>query len=137
MDLVIFKVNCKGTSRPELLLIERGNEPYKGFWALPGGYVDKEDDDLLSAAARELREETGLVNLSLKQIGAWGSSIRDPRDWTVTVVYGAVLSPDNPALQHIRAADDARQVRWFSVDTLPKLAFDHSEVITEALSFLQ
>lgn len=114
-----------------LLLIQRAAEPFKGRWALPGGFVDQ-DEDLEAAARRELLEETGLEAGPLLQVGAFGKPGRDPRGHTVTVAYATVMT----SLVEARAGDDARQVQWFSLNALPELAFDHDVIIAAALQRL-
>jgi 8-oxo-dGTP diphosphatase len=121
VDIVILVTHGSGT---EVLLIRRAQDPFKGQWALPGGFLDM-DEELEEAAARELEEETGLEGISMKQIGVFGKIGRDPRGRTISVVYMARL-PDRPAA---RAGDDAAEVGWFPLDALPELAFDHGEII--------
>lgn len=114
----------------QVLLIERKNEPFKGMWAFPGGFVD-ENEDLANAAARELEEET-CVNVkpdSLIQIGAFGKPGRDPRFHTVSIVFYVAL-PEQPCAE---AADDAAKIGWFALDDLPEMAFDHSEILRDFL----
>ena len=125
VDMVILHRTANGT---EILLIERLNNPFAGCWALPGGFVD-ENEDLPDAAARELREETSLTGIALNQIGAFGRPGRDPRGHTITVAYWGIC--DTP--EKTAAADDAKTLRWFPLSQLPSLAFDHAEIITEAL----
>jgi 8-oxo-dGTP diphosphatase len=115
--------------RTYLLLIQRNHEPFAGRWALPGGFVN-EDEGLEPAAARELREETGVEGLTLEQFGAYGDPGRDPRGHTVTVAYLARLSRRVEAV----GADDAAGAEWFPVDELPALAFDHDRIIADALA---
>ncbi|GBF96904.1 nudix hydrolase [Raphidocelis subcapitata] len=118
---------------PALLLIQRKHPPCKGAWALPGGFVD-EGEPLDAAAARELREETGLEpgpDVPFVQVGAFGDPGRDPRGWTVTVAYAALVPHD--ARKRVAAADDAADARFFPVNDLPPLAFDHKLVVREAL----
>lgn len=115
-------------NRVEVLLIKRAREPFKGLWALPGGFVDK-DESLDDAAARELSEETGLSRLHLEQIGAFGDPGRDPRGHTVSVVFAAVIG--HPV--HACAADDAADAAWHSARRPPELAFDHKEILRFAL----
>jgi 8-oxo-dGTP diphosphatase len=128
-DLVIVAREPKGD---RVLLIQRGNDPYKGHWALPGGFVD-ENEDLVDAAARELEEETGLTGVELKQVGAYGKPGRDPRGHTVTIAFSAIIAEVMP----VRAGDDASMALWFPVNALPSLAFDHDEIITDALKSIE
>ncbi|MBR8538266.1 NUDIX hydrolase [Carboxylicivirga sediminis] len=115
----------------QLLLIQRGNEPYKGLWALPGGFVDM-DEELSDAALRELREETGIDTIAIEQFKTYGGVNRDPRHRTISVVYIAVTGQPLFA----QGMDDAADARWFDIDKLPHLAFDHQLIIEEALQFL-
>lgn len=126
VDIVVLRHE---EARTSVLLIQRGNKPFKGYWALPGGFIDSDDDNLSAAALRELSEETGLTDVAIVQVGAWGSKGRDPRDWTVTVVFGACLYAGDGRLDAIAAGDDAKRLGWFDVTDLPPLAFDHSKVI--------
>jgi 8-oxo-dGTP diphosphatase len=114
---------------PEVLLIQRGNPPFQGRWALPGGFVD-EGEQVAAAAPRELAEETGLVLRDLNLLGVYDTPGRDPRGWTVSVVYLARLAQR----QHVAGADDAADARWFAVDALPELAFDHGLILADALN---
>ena len=112
-----------------VLLIERGNEPFKGCWALPGGFLEMEED-LDTCAARELQEETGLTGIELHQLYAFGAPNRDPRHRTISVAYWGV---DNTERQAV-GSDDAVEARWFALDKLPGLAFDHEQILQKALS---
>ena len=117
-----------------LLLINRKNEPYKGRWALPGGFVDI-DEELEDAAARELAEETGLASVLLEQIYTAGKVGRDPRGRVITVVFMGITSRPR---RKIKAGDDAAKARWFNLENLPKnLAFDHNEVVMLAIEKLK
>jgi 8-oxo-dGTP diphosphatase len=111
--------------RPRVLLIQRKAEPFKGYWALPGGFVD-ENERLDNAARRELKEETGLEPTGLRQLHTFGDPGRDPRGWTVSVAYLARVQPDE---SHAVAGDDAAAVSWFRFGVLPPLAFDHAEIL--------
>lgn len=124
-DIVVLHRSAEGV---KILLIERRNEPFAGSWALPGGFVD-ENEDLLDSANRELREETSLTCLELHQFQAFGTPGRDPRGHTITIAYWGIT--DNP--QSARAADDAKSLRWFPIDNLPPLAFDHDKIIEMGL----
>ena len=126
VDIIIFGMT---ENKPEVLLIKRGNEPYQGKWALPGGFVDQ-DETLETAAARELEEETGLSGILLTQMHAFGNPGRDPRGHTVSIVYVGYL----PVGAQARAGDDAMEADWFKLDDLPELAFDHKMVIEMAES---
>ncbi len=124
-DVALFR-NRGG--KLELLLIQRGYEPFVGRWALPGGFVNI-DEDLEPAARRELREETGLAAGELRQLQTFGRPGRDPRERVITVVFiGYAAEPDAAAI----GGDDAADARWFQLDVLPDLAFDHAEIIALA-----
>jgi 8-oxo-dGTP diphosphatase len=113
-----------------ILLIRRKNPPFEDQWALPGGFVDH-DEDLEPAAQRELAEETGITGLKLTQLQTFGKPGRDPRGHTVSIVYLSVLDTEPDGL---RAGSDAAEARWFNTDALPTLAFDHANVISVALN---
>lgn len=118
----------------ELLLIHRKNEPFKGRWALPGGFVDI-DEELEDAAARELAEETGLKGVPLEQIYIASKVGRDPRGRVITMVFMGIITKGRDKL---KAGDDAAQARWFDIENLPKdLAFDHNEVTKIAIGKLK
>src|SRR6516162_1567547 len=117
----------------KVLLIERGLEPFKGRWALPGGFV-RVDETLDEAARRELEEETGLKNVFLEQLYSFGKVDRDPRERVVSVAYFALVKlSDHRAM----AATDAANAEWFPVSKVPKLAFDHAEILATALERLK
>lgn len=114
----------------EVLLILRGHGPFKGSWALPGGFVD-EYEPAEDAARREFAEETGVVwTGDLTLVGVFGKKGRDPRGWTVATAWLARVGTRQ--LEPV-AGDDAAEVRWHPVDGLPPVAFDHHEVIEAAL----
>jgi len=117
--------------RPRVLLIRRKDDPYAGHWALPGGYVNQ-NEPLLTAAKRELKEETGLQIKNLHQLRAFGDPGRDPRGWTVTIAFIAHVSA---AKLKPTAGDDAADAEWHPLDDLPKLAFDHAKIIAAARRF--
>lgn len=124
-DIVIFTIR---DGRLKLLLIKRGGEPYQGRWALPGGFVEL-DEDLEASARRELEEETGVSGVYLEQLYTFGRPDRDPRERVITVAYYALIPSDQVRLQ---AATDAEAVGWFAFEELPPLAFDHDEIVTMA-----
>ncbi len=131
--LTVDAVVLRGSAEDrEVLLVRRGQEPYRGRWALPGGFVD-EDEPLEAAARRELAEETGLVaeDRPLRQVGAFGDPGRDPRGWTVGVAF--LLESDDPADAEVRGGDDAEEAAWHRLDALPPLAFDHDRIVAAAL----
>src|SRR5215217_7996776 len=128
VDCVIFGLDLDEETL-KVMLIERDVEPFEGEWAIPGGFV-RSDETLMEAANRELEEETGIRGVFLEQLYTFGNPDRDPRGWVVSVAYYALVSPDK---HHVRAATDARQARWFPVDALPRLAFDHAEILQAAL----
>ncbi len=116
----------------EVLLVRRGNPPFEGQWALPGGFVEM-DEDLPDAARRELKEETGAAPRVLVQVGAWGKPGRDPRGRTVTAAYLAIIGPQE---QQVEGADDAAEAGWHPRGELPELAFDHRDIADSALAKL-
>lgn len=116
--------------RLEILLIQRGHDPYKGRWALPGGFVDAEENPE-AGARRELEEETGVVASWLMPIGGFGDVGRDPRGRTVTLTYLTVLDDAAPI-----AGDDADDTRWADPRDPPPLAFDHDQMVATALERL-
>ena len=113
----------------EVLLIQRGIEPFKGCWAFPGGFMNM-DETTEQCAVRELEEETGLRLSSLRQIGTYSKVDRDPRGRTITVAYLALI--DAPV--SVKGQDDAAQAQWFPLSALPPLAFDHAEIMQDAIS---
>jgi len=129
VDIVLF--HRSGVDL-EVLLIKRGRAPFKGRWAFPGGFVDK-DESLEAAAARELREETGLHGIKLEQLAAFGDPSRDPRGHTVSVVFYGTVSDRHAVI----AADDAAEAEWHSASHPPKLAFDHREILRRAMQRLE
>jgi 8-oxo-dGTP diphosphatase len=113
-----------------VLLIRRGAEPFRGAWALPGGFVDY-GEDVDRAIGREMAEETGLTGLEFRQFHTFGQPGRDPRGHTVSVVYRAEIDGPPPP---VAGGDDAAEAAWHPVDALPELAFDHHEILTRALA---
>ena len=141
-DVAVFTLRG---SELELLVVRRKHDPFAGSWALPGGFVD-EDESLEHAAARELQEETGLADVPMEQLGAFGDPGRDPRGHTVTAVYLAVVPRET---SRVRAGDDAAEAEWVAVDALhlderrapspgkTSRAFDHARIVRLALARLR
>lgn len=125
VDIVLFR---KMNSSYEILLIQRLNDPFKDYWALPGGFVD-ENEELETAAKRELFEETDIQLFQVKQIKAYGNPNRDPRHHTISVAFMGEID----SLAEAKAKDDAKAVKWFSIEELPALAFDHAEIIRDTI----
>ena len=130
VDCIMF-----GSNREQLqvLLIKRGLEPFKGKWALPGGFVQMAET-LEEAAQRELKEETGLKDIFIEQLFTFGSVDRDPRGRVVSVAYFALVNLDS---HEPVASTDADEAKWFSVNDIPSLAFDHEEILLKAISRLR
>ncbi|MDO4218191.1 MAG: NUDIX hydrolase [Bacteroidales bacterium] len=116
----------------EVLLIRRGNDPYKGMWALPGGFFDMEDDDIACTARRELQEETGLSDIPLFEVCTASRRNRDPRGRTISVIFTAKVDPSQ-VKPH--AGDDAAEAAWFPINALPPMAFDHEEIMQKVCHF--
>ena len=112
----------------KVLLIQRGDDPYKGCWAFPGGFMNM-DETTEQCAIRELEEETGLKVNEVHQIGAYSKVDRDPRGRTITVAYLAII--DKPI--SVTGQDDAAKAEWWPINSLPHLAFDHDEIISDAI----
>jgi 8-oxo-dGTP diphosphatase len=134
VDALVFRLT---EARPgggvEVLLIRRRRPPFEGLWAIPGGFVEI-DEDLEPAAHRELEEETGLRGVALEQLRTFGRPGRDPRGRTISVAYAGIVAAAASAVQ---GSDDASEARWFPVDALPPLAFDHDEVLRYGLAWLR
>jgi len=131
VDAVVFTFF---RNKAKLLLINRGKEPFKGKWALPGGFIEI-DEELEIAVARELAEETGLVNVPLEQMYTFGKCGRDPRGRQITIVFMGIATKGQTK---IKAGDDAARVQWFDIDNLPNdLAFDHNEVVNFGIKKLK
>lgn len=125
-DIVIFTIL---DDRLQVLLIRRAAEPFRGAWALPGGFVEI-DEDLEAGALRELEEETGIRDIYLEQLYTFGHPGRDPRERVITVAYYALVPFDQ--LGEIKAASDAAATAWHPLGRLPKTAFDHNRIIEAA-----
>lgn len=124
-DVVVFSIY---DDKLKLLLIKRGQDPHKGSWAIPGGFLEI-DEGLKECARRELKEETGLEDIHLEQLHTFGKPGRDPRERVVSVAFYAIAPA---AGKEPLAGSDAIDVAWFSIDQLPQLAFDHSDIISLA-----
>src|SRR5512132_798215 len=129
VDIVIFTLR---EGDLQVLLVKRKNPPFQGRWAIPGGFVEV-DESLEDAAARELREETGVEGMHIEQLYTFGDPGRDPRGRTVTVAYFALV----PAAVAVQAGDDAAEAEWKSVYHLPAMAFDHCDIVNYALKRLR
>ena len=130
VDAIVFH---KVEKTLEVLLIQRRKEPFAGLWAFPGGFVD-ENEDPAAAVTRELAEETGIAPPTWQQLGFWGQPGRDPRGHTISLVYWGLLANSNTIPT---AADDASDARWFQIDHLPPLAFDHENIFDFAICSLE
>ena len=117
-------------AEPKVLLIQRRNPPFKGAWAFPGGFMDM-DETTEQCAIRELEEETGLRLSDVHQIGAYSKVDRDPRGRTITVAYLAII--DEPIA--VTGQDDAAKAEWWPLSDLPHLAFDHYDIMQDAIAF--
>jgi len=131
VDAAVFTFSSDKT---KVLLINRGNEPFKGKWALPGGFIDM-DEELEDAVVRELEEETGLAGVRLEQMRTFGTVGRDPRGRMITIVFMGIATEGQ---DKIKAGDDAANAQWFDIEELPEdLAFDHNEVVRFAVEKLK
>lgn len=132
VDCVVFGLDASEADL-QVMLIRRRLPPFKGRWAMPGGFVHI-DESIDEAARRELQEETGLTNLYLEQLYTFGALGRDPRERIVSVAYYALVRMSD---HHVQAATDAADAAWFSVHDVPSLAFDHDEIFSVALERLR
>ncbi|UQA59642.1 NUDIX hydrolase [Polyangium aurulentum] len=130
VDCVVFGLDDEDL---KVLLIRRGIEPFQGRWALPGGFVHV-DETIDEAARRELQEEAGIERVYLEQLYTFGELERDPRERVVSVAYYALALLSEHA---VKADTDAREVAWFGVDDLPRLAFDHDVIVDKAIERLR
>ncbi len=130
VDTVLFTLRERDL---HVLLVQRNHPPFEGQWAIPGGFVDR-SEPLETAARRELREETGLDDVYLEQLYTFGDPQRDPRGRIVSVAYFGLVR----ASQHdLQVSNESRDVRWFNVQQLPELAFDHDQIVRYALDRLR
>lgn len=130
VDTIIFTIREESL---QVLLVKRNVEPFKGGWAIPGGFV-KINESLDNAAKRELLEETGVENIYLEQLYSFGKVNRDPRGRVITISYIALVNSDKIDL---KASTDVLEAKWFKVNDLPKLSFDHKEILSYALQRLK
>lgn len=127
-DCVIFGFDGQSL---QVLLIERGIEPYKGMWAFPGGFLNP-TETAEEGALRELSEETGLKDAYIEQFHTYSDPERDPRDRVITIAYYALVR-----LQQVQGGDDAARAQWFPMDQIPRLAFDHDRILRDAMKQLR
>lgn len=132
VDAVVFGLDPE-LDNLDILLIQRDGEPFKGSWALPGGFVHLEES-LEEAVKRELAEETGMRDIYLEQLYTFGRPGRDPRERVVSVAYYGLVKM---GVHRLKADTDARDVAWFSIYDMPELAFDHKEIVQCALERLR
>lgn len=123
-DIILIKE----THPKQILLIKRKKDPFKDSWALPGGFVE-ENEDLETAARRELEEETQIKIPRLQQLKTYGKPFRDPRGHVISVAYLGIVNEETEA----KASDDAKECNWFKINDLPTLAFDHIKIIKDAI----
>lgn len=138
VDVVIFTVLDEAL---QVLLVRRPDdegEPFPGLWALPGGFVNLDlDADLVSCARRKLQEKTSVQSPYLEQLGSWGGATRDPRGWSATHAYFALIPGQGVT---VTKGANAAAAAWFTVDQLlrqPRLAFDHAEILAAAVERLR
>ena len=126
-DCVVFR---KEDGILKTLLIERGNDPYKGFWAFPGGFLNM-DENAEQGALRELKEETGLKLEHIEEFGTFSTVDRDPRGRVISIAFYGITDQTE-----VKGGDDAAKAQWFPIDRVPPLAFDHDEMLERALARL-
>lgn len=126
-DCIIFGMDGNAV---RILLIKRGAEPFKGKWAFPGGFMNI-DETAEECALRELKEETGLENVEIEQLHTYTAVKRDPRERVITVAYTGIVK-----LTEVKGGDDASLAQWFPINEIPELAFDHQEILQDALARL-
>lgn len=124
VDIVVFSGDAL-----DVLLIQRKYPPFEGSWALPGGFIEMEES-LETSARRELEEETGVTDVALTEVGVFGAPSRDPRGRVITIAYATIVEKST---LNVKAGSDASEAVWFAHTDLPKLAFDHNEIIRKAL----
>ena len=127
-DCVIFGFDG---SELQVLLIERGIEPFKGKWAFPGGFLNM-DETAGEGAMRELKEETGLENAYIEQFNTYSEPGRDPRERVITIAHYALVR-----IQEVKGGEDAAKAQWVPIDEVPQLAFDHDKILRDAMRKLR
>lgn len=127
-DCVIFGFDGEDI---KVLLIERGIDPYKGCWAFPGGFLNM-DESAEQGALRELKEETGLTGAYIEQFQTFSEPNRDPRERIITIAFYALVK-----IQEVKGGDDAKSAKWFGLNEMPELAFDHKQILESALKRLR
>ncbi len=130
VDIVIFTIKENDL---KILLVKRKINPFKDYWAIPGGFV-RIHESLEEAAKRELEEETGVKNVYLEQLYSFGEPKRDPRGRVITIAYMALINSENIKL---RATTDVSDAQWFSIKKIPHLAFDHKKILDYSLKRLK
>ena len=130
VDIIIFTIKGREI---KVLLVKRSLEPFKDMWAIPGGFIHI-NESLEEATKRELEEETGVKDVYLEQLYSFGDPERDPRGRVITVSYFALINSEKIKL---KATTDVSEASWFSIKTLPKLAFDHKKILDYAIKRLR
>ena len=131
-DAVVFGYDedeDEGKGKLKILLIQRGRDPYKGFWALPGGFMQEKDENLEACVRRELNEETNVKLSRLEFFGEYSGKDRDPRGHVISIAFLALVRQGD--LQPL-GGDDAADAQWFAIDDYPDLAFDHKDIVEDA-----
>ena len=132
-DAVVFGFDGKDLN---ILLVQRKDDPFKDCWALPGGFMIQEDNNLLATVTRELKWETGVENVPFEEIGCFSDRGRDPRERVITVAFYALVKKS--AYENMVKADtDAKKAEWFKVEELQQLSFDHNKIVEAALKKLR
>lgn len=128
--IAMVDIIATADNKSKVLLIQRGKSPYKGYWAFPGGRIEQKDKDILEAAQRELKEETNIADVELKFVKTIGNNTRDDRGFSITNIFLTEFDEIPPA---VKAGDDAVNYKWFSIDDLPDMAFDHKSILEDCL----